>query len=239
MNGKLSREIQETLGVKQGHISSSDDYKIYIGPCLDTLEEAQLGVWIGVLNSGVSGVADDVYLCSDDPNKLQALINIASHYGYHYRIKYGASKTKITVSGPEMDIKYYADTKPWTMGGQTIDVVEDNEHLGQIVSGTQQEMKNVDLRISKARKSVYGLLGPGFSYKCELSPILKLHLYRTFVSPVLRSGLSSFVLTAAQTEPLNIFQRKILKGILKVSKQASTPALYFLTGELPIEAQIH
>ena len=111
MNGNLSREIKETLGVKQGHINSSDHYKVYIGPCLETLEAAQLGVWIGPINSGVSGCADDVFLGSDDPVKLQAPIDIAAHYGSLYRIKYGASKTKITVSGPEIDIKYYEDTK--------------------------------------------------------------------------------------------------------------------------------
>ena len=64
MNGKLSREIKEELGVKQGHINSSDQYKVYVGPCLDTLEDAQLGVWMGPINTGVSGCADDVFLCS-------------------------------------------------------------------------------------------------------------------------------------------------------------------------------
>ena len=152
---------------------------------------------------------------------------------------YGASKTKITVSGSDVDIQYYTDTQPWTMGGQQVKVVENNEHLGQIVSGTRQEGKNVDARISKARNAIFSLLGPGFSYKCQLSPILKLHLYRTFVCPVLRSGISTFVLTKTLMEPLNVFQRKVLKGILKVSNQASTSALYFLTGELPIEAKIH
>ena len=38
---------------------------------------------------------------------------------------------------------------------------------------------------------------------------------------------------------LSIFQRKPLKGVLKVSKQASTAGIHFLTGELPIEAKIH
>ena len=61
MSGNISRKIVETLGVKQGHINSSDHYKVYIGPCLDTLEDAQLGVWIGPNNSGVSGCADDVF----------------------------------------------------------------------------------------------------------------------------------------------------------------------------------
>ena len=38
MNGQLSRNIKETLGVKQGHIKSSDHYTAYNGPLLDTLE---------------------------------------------------------------------------------------------------------------------------------------------------------------------------------------------------------
>ena len=239
MNGKLSSIIKEKLGVKQGHIFSSDHYKVYIGPCLDALEDAQLGVWIGPINCGVSGVADDVFPCSDDPVKLQALIDIAEYYGSLYRIQYGASKTKITVSGPEIDIKYYSDTKPWIMGGKPIDVVENNDHLGQVVSGIKQEEKNVDLRIKKARNSLFALLGPAFSFKCLLGPAVKLHLYRTFVCPVLRSGLSSLVLKNITLQPLSIFERKTIKGILKLSKQASTPALYFLTGELPVEAKIH
>ena len=36
---------------------------------------------------------------SDDSVKLQGLIDIAEHYGKRYRITYGASKTKITLSG--------------------------------------------------------------------------------------------------------------------------------------------
>ena len=239
MNGNLSREIEENLGVKQGHINSSDQYKVYIGPCLETLEEAQLGVWIGPINSGVSGCADDVFLGSDDPVKLQALIDIAAHYGSLYRIRYGASKTKITVSGPEIDIKYYADTQPWKMDGKTINVVENNDHLGQIVSGIRQEEKNIELRIKKSQNSLFALLGPAFSFRCLLSPVVKMHLYRTFVCPVLRSGLSSLVVNNTLVCSLSIFQRKSLKGVLKVSTQASTAGIHFLTGEIPIEAKIH
>ena len=84
----MSRPIKETLGVKQGNIKSSDHYTAYNGPLLDTLEHACLGVWIGPINCGVTGVADDDFLMSDDPIKLQGLIDIAEHYGYRYRITY-------------------------------------------------------------------------------------------------------------------------------------------------------
>ena len=60
MDGKLSRNIEEQLGVKQGRNKSSNHYTVYIAPLLDTLDTSNLGVWIGNINVGVSGVANDV-----------------------------------------------------------------------------------------------------------------------------------------------------------------------------------
>ena len=239
MNGNLSRDIMESLGVKQGRNKSSDHYKIYIAPLLDTLDGADLGVWVGPVNVSVSGVADDVYLMADNQTKLQALLDIAEHYGRMYRIEYGASKTKITVVGSDIDRKYYDDISPWKMNQEEVKVVEDNEHLGQVVSGQNQEQKNVDLRIVKGRNCLFGLLGAGFAFKCFLSPVVKMHIYKTYVCPVLRSGLSSFALQSSQLEPLALFQRKLLKSILKLSSTAPTPAIHFLTGELPMEGKLH
>ena len=72
-----------------------------------------------------------------------------------------------------------------------------------------------------------------------LSPVVKLHSYRTYVCPILRSGLSSFSLQSSQLEPLALFQRKLLKSILKLSSTAPTPAFHFLTGELHVEGKLH
>ena len=40
-------------------------------------------------------------------------------------------------------------------------------------------------------------------------------------------------------EPLSVFHRKSLKGILNLSKFASTTTIHFLLGELPVEGKIH
>ena len=125
------------------------------------------------------------------------------------------------------------------MDGINISVVENNEHLGQIVSGINQISKNIDLRLKKGRGSLFGLLGPAFAYKCLLSPMVKLHLYRTYICPILRSGLSSFAIRKTDIEPLSLYQRKVLRSILKLSKNSSITAIHFLTGQLPIEGQIH
>ena len=176
---------------------------------------------------------------SDTQSKLQTLITIAEHYGRRYRITYGASKTKITVVGSEVDMEYFSDITPWRMGGNTVQVVENNDHLGQIVSGRRQEGKNVDERLKKGRNSLFSLLGPAFSFKCMLSPLVKIHLFRTFTCPIIRSGLSAFALRSPQMSPLSLFHRKSLKGFLKLSKTAPTPAIHFLFGELPMEGKLH
>ena len=111
-----------------------------------------------------------------------------------YQSKYGASKTKITISGPEVDRQYYKDTSPWSMNGENVKVVDENDHLGQIISGDRQVEKSIDARIIKSRNTIFGLLGPAFQYKCSLSRSVKIHLFRTFACSVLRSGLSTFVI---------------------------------------------
>ena len=113
------------------------------------------------------------------------------------------------------------------------------DFIGQIVSGVVQEQKNIDLRIEKGRGNLFGMLGPAFSFKCLLSPVVKFHLFKTYTCPILRSGLSSFSLRTNILQPLTIFHRKTLRGILSLSKSSNIPALHFLLGELPIEGQIH
>ena len=143
LNGQLSRSIQEFTGVKQGNIKSSDHYKLYINPLLEAIDGAALGVWTGPLNVAESACADDEYLMTDDQTKFQELLNIAEQYGQMYDVTYGASKTKITVIGSEIDVKYYSELSPWRLNDLQVTVSTDNEHLGQVVSGSDQELKNV------------------------------------------------------------------------------------------------
>ena len=198
-----------------------------------------MGVWIGPVNVSESACADDEYLLSDSQTKLQSMLGIAEHYGTMYDVTYGASKTKITVIGSAIDMNYYSELSPWKLNGNTVSVTTDNEHLGQIVSGIEQEQKNVELRITKGRGCLFSLLGPAFQFKCLLSPVLKFHIFRTYISPILKSGLSTFALRANHLHSLNIFHRKVLRGVLSLSKNSNIVPLYFLLGELPIEGQLH
>ena len=78
-----------------------------------------------------------------------------------------------------------------------------------------------------------------FSYKTLLSPAVQIHLYRVYICPIARSGLSAITLRTNHLKPLQTFQKKILRGFLHLSQSSPIPSLFFLAGELPIEAKIH
>ena len=69
--------------------------------------------------------------------------------------------------------------------------------------------------------------------------MVKVHLYRLFTCPIVRSGLASLVLRPTHLQPLTAFHRKTLRSFLSLSQRSPIPAMYFLLSELPIEARIH
>ena len=113
------------------------------------------------------------------------MLDIAQHYSDIYQVKYGASKTKITISVSELD-RIILKISHLVYGRRKVEVVEDNEHLGQIISGNDQYAKNIDHRIQKSRNSLFSMLGPTFQYKNLMSPAVKIHLFRTNAVSILR-----------------------------------------------------
>ena len=236
---KLSRRIVEYKGNRQGHVRASGHYKVYINPCLLSLSSSRLGFSLGPFCITAVCVADDCYLVNNTPSSLQGALDIISHYARRYQIKFNASKTKVVVTGSKIDMAYYKDLKPWTLNGKKIDVVDSNEHLGLVVSGVDEEQKNVDDNIVRCRTSLFTMLGPAFSFNCLLSPIVQLHLWRTCCYPVLLSGIPALPIRPSNIKSLEIFQNKVLRGFLKLSNSSPVPALLFLLGELPVQGALH
>ena len=144
-------------------------YKAYINPCLEAFNCADLGFNIGPISVGATCRADDTYILSVNPSGLQSALNIASHYARRYHVTFNASKTKVVVTGSKQDMNFYQKTKPWTLNGVRISVVENNDHLGLVVSGWDEEQKNLDQNITKCRNSLFALLGSTYAYMCKIS----------------------------------------------------------------------
>ena len=239
LKDKLSREVVEYKGNRQGLVRSSGHFKVYINPALLSLNNSRLGFNLGSLCITAVCIADDTYLVSGSPSGLQGALDIISHYARRYQLRFNADKTKIVVTGSKLDMAFYKDTKPWTLNGEQVNVVDENEHLGLVVAGCDEEQLNVDKNIVKCRNSVFALLGPAFSFRCLLSPAVQIHLWRTCNLPRLLSGLPALPIRPANLKSLRVFQNKMLRGFLKLSKSSPIPGLYFLLGELPVDGVLH
>ena len=239
MDGKLSQKFSEHKGNRQGHVRASGHYKAYINPCLNSLSDSQLGFNIGPICVTSVCIADDSYILSGSQSGLQAALDIVSHYSRRYKVVYNGDKTKLVVTGSPIDRRYYEDTTPWTLNGERIKVVENNDHLGLIVSGQHEEQKNIDQNIQNCRNSLFALLGPAYAFNCQLSPAVQVHLWKTYNLPILCSGLSALPIRPSQMKSISIFQRKVLRSFLKLSNRSPIPSMFFLLGELPLEARIH
>ena len=238
-DGKLGRQIREFKGSRQGHKRAAGHFKSYINPCLTVTNSSELGFWIGPICVSCICVADDTYILSADPRQLQGLINIVGHYSRRYRVIFGADKTKVTITGSKHDMAYYKDINLWSLHGTPLKVAENNDHLGLIVSGLDEETKNIDKNIDSARKTLFDMMGNIFAYKCKLSPTVLHHVWSIYVNPVLRSGLAALPVRPVPMKTLSNFHHKVLRGILKLSKVSPIAPLYFLLGELPVEALVH
>ena len=239
LEDKISRKVEEHKGNRQGHVRASGHFKVYVNSCLMSLNNSKLGFEIGPHTVTVVCVADDAYLLASSPSSLQAALDIIAHYAHRFQLKFNASKTKIVVTGSKIDMAFFKATTPWRLNGEVVRVVDANDHLGLVVAGIDEEQKNVDQNIINCRNSLFALLGPAFSFKCLLSPAVQVHLWRTCCFPSLLSGLPALPIRPTHMKSLEIFQRKILRGLLKLSKSSPIPALHFLLGELPVEAVLH
>ena len=73
---------------------------------------------------------------------------------------FGQTKTKVTINGSKYDMQYYTNIVLWSLYGQ------------KLVSGSDEEIKNIDKNVVSARKTIFNLLGQTLSYRCKLSPLV-------------------------------------------------------------------
>ena len=82
-------------------------------------------------------------------------------------------------------------------------------------------------------------MGNIFSYKCKISPVVQYNVWLIYIKPVLRSGLSALPIRPPVIKTMTVFHHKVLRAILKLSPYSPVAPLYFLLGELPMEATLH
>ena len=86
---------------------------------------------------------------------------------------------------------------------------------------------------------MYSILSTGLHGENGLDVETSLHLLKIYVLPVLLYGLEIILPPNKYLNQLEMFHKKILKQILSVPQNTADPAVYILSGFLPIKEQLH
>ena len=237
-DGKYSDRFELRQGVRQGGILSTDMYKVYNNKLLDRLDSAMLGVRIGGISCAAPTCADDTAAASKSRTALQTLVSISVDYCgmEHYCLQ--PVKSVVLSVPAKRDKDSSNDAYVWTMKGDPLPNVTETMHMG-IMRSSMSEQSAVKENIRKARHTLYSLMSSGLHGENGLDPETAIHLMQIYVLPVLVYGMEVVLPTRKFMDILEKFNKKFLKMILSLPVTTADPAVYIISGTLPIEAIVH
>ena len=240
-DGSLSAPFEINQGVKQGGIPSTTDYKTYIDPLIRQISNSCLGLKINDVDCSAPTVADDILLLADSAVALQAMLSMAERYAKEHKYNLHPKKSCITVFGSKQQRELWKDVSPWSIGENTLPVVDCTTHLGirRDASSPNPVSEQISERVCTGRRTAYALMGAGLHGLNGLHPLVSLHIYKTYVVPRIISGLESVVISPKDLQKLEVFHRGFLKQIKNLPASTASSAIFILTGTISMEAEIH
>ena len=94
-------------------------------------------------------------------------------------------------------------------------------------------------KITTSRRAAYALMGAGLHGLNGVSPEISTAMVNTYIKPILMSGLDALCLEEKDYELLKSHHLKLLRSIQHLPTSTAKPALYLLSGSLPLEATHH
>ena len=82
-------------------------------------------------------------------------------------------------------------------------------------------------------------MGAGFHGLDGINPEVAMCIWQTYFRPRLLYGLESIHLTKSDIQKPELYQRTTLRQILHLPERVATCAIYILSGQIPVEAEIH
>ena len=231
----------DQTGFEQGGINSGDYFKLYNNEQLQIVQDSELGVDIKSSTISAIGQADDVILASNDIRNLSLQAKLMENNCEQHRITLVAKKTKLVPIYQEkqsLDVEYAKLINPVTIAGNTVDFVDEAEHVG-VLRSRSGNLPNINRRISAHKKAMAAISPIGIARAHRGSPASSLKMQEIYGTSVLLSGLASLVLSSKEVSILENHFKNTLENLQKLHKNTPKPVVYMLAGSLPLEALLH
>ena len=111
-------------------------------------------------------------------------------------------------------------------------------HIGILRSASTQ-VTAVQENVKKARRTLYSLMPSGCHGHNGLDQESTIHLFQTYVLPALIYGMEVVLPRGKHLDTLGKFYKKYMKLLLSIPIVTAYPAVYIISGTVPVEAIIH
>ena len=232
-NNKYSRCYIVEKGIRQGAVTSTSLYKLYINNLLTELEKSQNGICIGTSYLRKPACADDQLLLATSHHDLQAMLNSCHEYARHHGYVIHPEKSSVTELIGDTNQNQLA----WKLGESNLNKTQTFTHLGlEWSSGNLSP--NIEGRIKIARRATYALMGTRLHGANGRSPAVAVKIINTYVIPRLLYILDAVVLNKKQIEQICIYHHSLLRQIQRLPKSTAIEFTYLLSGTLQVEAEL-
>ncbi|CAC5373908.1 unnamed protein product [Mytilus coruscus] len=116
--------------------------------------------------------------------------------------------------------------------------VDKTTHIGIQRSNCNTQLVTAEENIKKARRALDSLIASGLHGENGIDPSSSISTFRTYVMPILLYGLDVVMTNSKSLKMLQAFYKKMIKQILSLPISTADPAIYLLSGLLPINAEI-
>ncbi len=236
---ELSREIQEKQGILQGNETSTQVYISKADQLLKTISTTPDTFRIGKTPVGAPTCADDICLITTTYTGAQTAAYIAQNDANRERYEFSSTKTKMMICNTNLTPEDADKVIPVEINGQEINYSGREKHLGVERTPNTCNSETIQSRIKTGRRTAYSLMNAGFSGLNGVSPEVSIPMLNTFIEPTITHSLEAIQLTEADYKILENNQRMQLRQLQHLPPSTAIPALYLLTGTLPIRATIH
>ena len=245
IHGFLSPEFTINRGVLQGSKLGPVLFNVFINDLLDELGNSGLGAHLGPVHIPVLGFADDIVLISDDPRKLQRMIDTCYHWAARNSMSFNIPKCKV------MMFNAPRDGPPFTLNGEELKVVTSCKYLG--VTLTSRYVTNLFRRhyasiVERVNVRVAAICRHGF-HEDGLRLSTAVRLYKLVVRPLLEycaqtlsyfrySQNSCLQEVTGFAKELEQLQTRVLKRLVNCPRATSPAVLRLFCGVEPLAGRL-
>ena len=234
VNHKQSRWFSVLQGVRQGGVTSTLLYLVFVNDLLCELETTNIGFGILDVTSNCPTLADDVMCIALSPNSLQSMLDVAYRYSKRWRFDFNAEKSCI------LCFRARGNRLPqqltWSLGDVIVPCKDSYNHLGILINNKCSLTDRITLACEKGRKSYFTISSMLLSL---VNPLTVSHLYKTVVRSSVLYGCELWNnITQQDSRRLCTFQHFVCKNAMGLPTRTRSDMAESMFDLIPIPAEI-